>query len=93
MRQVIDTINNSKLFAACAVLLTSMGGKYIAADIGKWEEEILQHPVTRRLMVGLTCYLATRDVLISLFVTFLYLLLTKRNKLFEPIPTAETKYR
>ena len=91
MRHIIEGINNSKIFVAFAVLLTSLGGKYIAHELSEQEEKIFASPAARRMMVGLTCYLATRDILISVIVTFVFVLYTSKGKLFDKAPAPEVR--
>ena len=81
--KILEDISNSKILIGCALLLSNVGGKYIAMDLSKREDKYLQHPLTRRVIIFLTVLLTTRDILISVLITLLFVLLTKRGQLFE----------
>ena len=83
MKKVLEEISNSKVLLGCALLLSNVGGKYISMELSKREDKLLQHPLTRRVIVFLTVLLTTRDILISILITLIFLLLTKRGQLFE----------
>ena len=81
--KLLEDLSNSKVLLGCALLLSNVGGKYISMELSKREDKLLQHPLTRRVIVFLTILLTTRDILISVLITLLFLLLTKRGQLFE----------
>lgn len=82
-KKILEDISNSKVLIGCALLLSNIGGKYIAMDLSKREDKYLQHPLTRRVIIFLTVLLTTRDILVSILITLLFVLLTKRGQLFE----------
>ena len=83
MKKVLEDLSNSKVLLGCALLLSNVGGKYISMELSKREDKMLQHPLTRRVIVFLTVLLTTRDILVSVLITLVFLLLTSRGKLFE----------
>ena len=83
MQEILDWMSNSKVLIGCAILLTNVGGRFIPLDLSKREEKLLKSPFARRLIIFLTVLVTTRDILISLIVLLLFLLFTKRGKIFE----------
>jgi hypothetical protein len=68
MMELLDWMSNSKVLIGCAILLTNVGGRFIPLD---------------RLIRVRPVLVTTRDILISLIVLLLFLLFTKRGKIFE----------
>lgn len=83
MDSIINILNNSKFLAGVAILLTNIGGRYLSLELSKKEDKFLQQPYVRRLIIFCVAFMATHDVLISLIITLIFIIVIKRNKLFE----------
>lgn len=68
-------INNSKIFAACAMIMMNIGGKYIQMDLPKSLDTIFQNIWMRRLVIFAIAFVATRDVRTAFFITLLFILI------------------
>lgn len=73
----LDVLQDDKMFLGLAILLSNIGGRYIMMELGDREEEILKSPWFRRLVLLLMIFVATRDIVVSVVVTLIFLLLTK----------------
>ena len=83
IHKAVDSLNQSKVLAGVAILLSSLGGKFLSQELSKSEDNMLQGAIARRVIVFACVFLATRDVLISAIVTLLFMIFVKRGKLFE----------
>ena len=83
MEALLNLLNNSKFLAGVAILMSNIGGRYLNLDLTKKEEKFLQQPLTRRLLIFFVAFIATRDIVVSLIITLLFIIIIKRNKIFN----------
>ena len=67
--QKINALNQSKVFAGILMILMNLGSKY------ETQEEFLSNIVIRRIVVFVVAFIATRDIIISLILTGVFILL------------------
>lgn len=73
--QKINALNQSKVFAGILMILMNLGSKYIALELSETQEEFLSNIVIRRIVVFVVAFIATRDIIISLILTGVFILL------------------
>ena len=73
--QKIYKLNQSKLFAGILMILMNLGSKYIALELSETQEEFLSNIVIRRIVIFVVAFIATRDIIISLVLTGVFILL------------------
>tara|TARA_Y200000002_G_C22638473_1_gene645805 strand:+ start:697 stop:1083 length:387 start_codon:yes stop_codon:yes gene_type:complete len=73
--QKINSLNQSKVFAGILMILMNLGSKYIALELSETQEEFLSNIVIRRIVVFVVAFIATRDIIISLILTAVFILL------------------
>ena len=73
--QKINKLNQSKLFAGILMILMNLGSKYIALELSETQEEFLSNIVIRRIVIFVVAFIATRDIIISLVLTGVFILL------------------
>lgn len=73
--QKINSLNQSKVFAGILMILMNLGSKYIALELSETQEEFLSNIVIRRIVVFVVAFIATRDIIISLILTGVFILL------------------
>ena len=73
--QGILHINGSKWISGLVMLFLNLGSKYIPVELSKRQEQILNHPIVRRLMVFTIFFTSTRDVVVSFILTGLYIII------------------
>ena len=71
----INQLNHSKLFAGILMILMNLGSKYIALELSETHEEFLSNIVIRRIVIFVVIFIATRDIIISLVLTAVFILL------------------
>ncbi len=70
---ILFELSNNKIFGGCILLLTNIGGKYLAIDFPKNLDSIFsQFFFLRCLVLFSVFFMATRDIKISLFLSLLF---------------------
>lgn len=73
---VINMLNNSKLFAGLVMIVLNIGSKYITIKLTKAQEAFLKHVIAREFLVFAICWMGTRDVLMALILTGIFIFCT-----------------
>jgi hypothetical protein len=66
---VIESINSSPLFAGIMVLLLNVGSRFVIEDISKTQQEWFSNQLMRRLVIFAICFMATKDIVVSITLT------------------------
>ena len=72
---ILTVLNQSPYLSAISMLMMNLGGRYMFMDISKAQESILKNAVFRRLTLFCIFYVATRDILISIMLTTIFIIL------------------
>ena len=67
MRDLISSLNNSKLLMGLAMLLLNVGSKYIEIGLSRTQEEALRNALGRELLIFAVVFTATRDIITSVW--------------------------
>ncbi len=79
--KAMQTVNNSKFFAGLVMLMINIGSKYITIELSKTQEAYLKYTLARQLLIFSLIWMGTRDVVISLVLTAVFIVLA--NYLFN----------
>ena len=71
----ILTLNNSKFVAGITMLIVNLGSKYLANELSDSQEALFTHTVIRRFVLFTVVFMATRDLLVSLALTAVFIVL------------------
>ncbi len=74
---ILSSLNNSKLFAGCVMLLMNLGARHIATDVPKSVENMFKYPLIRLFFVFSVVFISTRDTKISILITLIFILFFK----------------
>ena len=75
---ILLNLSNSKLFSGCIMLLTNIGGKYLAQEMPSNIEKLFQNNfLLRNLVLFSVFFMATRDIKISILLSFLFFIIIK----------------
>tara|TARA_E500000178_G_scaffold355470_1_gene428214 strand:- start:1083 stop:1454 length:372 start_codon:yes stop_codon:yes gene_type:complete len=98
LNKLINNLNNSKYMAGIAMIMLNIGSKYIMMELSETQEEIMANKIFRRFIIFTVCFIATRDVVVSLILTGVFVILVsnlfnenskyciiKKNKTFKQI--------
>lgn len=73
----LQMLNNSKLFTGLIMICLNIGSKFITVKLTKSQEEFMKNYVAREILIFAVCWMGTRDILISIFLTTLFFIITE----------------
>jgi hypothetical protein len=76
-RNAVKALNHSKLFAGVIMLLMNIGSRYIQVKFSKSQEAFLKNYVVREVLIFAVCWMATRDIYLSIILTASFFVLTE----------------
>ena len=68
---VINSINQNKFMVAFSLILLNIGSKYINLNFTKGQE-ILIKSISREILIFAISFMASRDIIVSLIITFVF---------------------
>ena len=71
---LISSLNSSKYFSGALMILMNLGSKYVGLELSEFQDEFLSKKFIRRIIVFTIFFIATRDIIISLILTFLFII-------------------
>ena len=71
---IISTLNGSKYFSGILMILMNLGSKYVGLELSEFQEEFLSKKLIRRIIIFTIFFIATRDVIISLILTAIFII-------------------
>jgi len=93
----LDQINKSKLFAGLAMLMLNIGSKYIVIELSPNQEAYFRNNIARQMLIFAIAWIGTRDILISLYITAAFTILTQfllnENSYFCVLPKSLQKMK
>jgi hypothetical protein len=73
----VKGLNNSKLFAGIIMLIMNVGSRYIQVKFTKTQETFLRNYLLREVLIFSVCWMATRDLYLSIILTASFFVLTE----------------
>jgi len=74
VNNVVQNLNNSRLFAGCMIIVLNIGSKYVNIKLSKSVEAYLKYTFSKQVMVFAIAWMGTRDIYIALFIATLFTL-------------------
>ena len=71
---VLGVFNTNLYFVGIMMLILNLGGRFIAMEITKEQEGFFQHPWVRRFLIFVVLFVATRNLIISFWLTVIVVL-------------------
>ena len=71
----MDNVSKSPALIGLAVLIINLGGRYLATDISRYDEKVLNNKIMKKLTIFSIAFLSTRDIRYSVIIVFLYSIL------------------
>lgn len=71
----ISSLNQSKFFAGIIMLILNIGSKFITVEFSESQETYLRNAMGRQLLVFSICFVATKDLIIALALTAVFMIL------------------
>jgi hypothetical protein len=73
----IMDLNNSKYFAGFVMILLNLGAKVVTVQFSKSTQEYLKGGLSKHVFVFSMAWMGTRDIYISLILTFAFIILSE----------------
>lgn len=71
----LRSLNNSKFFAGIVMLTMNIASKHITIELSKSQEAYVKYSLGRQILVFAVLWMGTRDVVIALILTAVFILL------------------
>jgi len=71
---ILGAFNGNLYFVGLMMLILNLGGRFIAMEITKEQEGFFQHPWVRRFLIFVVLFVATRNLMISFWLTIIVVL-------------------
>lgn len=73
---MLKFINNNKLIAGLGMIVLNLYSKYVVFDLSKSQQEFIKNTLTREIMIFLVAFVGTRDLILSLALTAIFIVLS-----------------
>jgi hypothetical protein len=71
----LQIFNTNPYFIGIMMLLLNLGGRFLGMEITKQQEQFLQHPWVRRILIFTVLFVATRSITVAFWTTVTVVLL------------------
>jgi hypothetical protein len=72
---MLQALNQNPYFIGMMMLLLNLGGRFISLEVTKQQEQFLQHPWVRRVLIFTVLFVATRNLWVAFWATLAVILL------------------
>ena len=73
--QAVFSLNSNPYFIGTMMLLLNLGGRFIAMEMTKSQEQFFQNPWVRRLLIFTVLFVGTRNVIVAFWMSIIIILL------------------
>jgi hypothetical protein len=73
----LHSLNNSKVFTGVMMIIMNIGSKYITVKLSPSQEAYFRNNVARELLIFVVCWMGTRDLIVSIFLTASFYVLSQ----------------
>jgi hypothetical protein len=70
----LHVFNTNQYFIGIMMLVLNLGGRFISLEVTKKQEQFLQHPWIRRLLIFTVFFVATRNIWVAFWLTITVIL-------------------
>lgn len=70
----ITTFNTNPYFIGIMMLFLNLGGRFLMMEVSKEQEQFFQNPWTRRFLIFIVCFVATRSIITAFWLTIIAVL-------------------
>jgi hypothetical protein len=75
LENTVQYLNNSTVFAGVMLLLLNVGSRFIVHELSHNDDEYSSNLILRRLTIFAVCFVGTKDFLISVILTAVFVIL------------------
>ena len=81
--QSSQLLNENKYFIGLSMILVNIGSRYIIDDLNNDHRNLIRNEYVRKIFIFCVFFMSTRDILISLILTIIFIILIKEIFNFE----------
>lgn len=70
----LQIFNNNPYFIGLMMLILNLGGRFISLEVTKKQEQFLQHPWVRRILIFTVLFVATRNIWVAFWATLTFVI-------------------
>ncbi len=70
----LNIFNTNPYFIGLTMLILNLGGRFLSLEVTKKQEQFLQHPWVRRLLIFIVIFVGTRSIYVAFWGTLLVVL-------------------
>lgn len=70
----LNIFNTNPYFIGLTMLILNLGGRFLSLEVTKKQEQFLQHPWVRRLLIFVVIFVGTRSIYVAFWGTLLVVL-------------------
>jgi len=70
-----DQLSENKIFIGLLMIMVNVGARFIIEELSDEHREIAKGDVFRKIVIFASVFMATRDIIISLIVTLIFVIL------------------
>jgi len=71
---ILTRLNNSKYFSGIVMILLNIGSKYVSLELSEAQQQFLNHPIIRKLLVFTIFFVATKDIVVSVILSTIFII-------------------
>ena len=68
---ILQVFNTNPYFIGLMMLILNLGGRFISLEVTKKQEQFLQHPWIRRILIFTVLFVATRNIWVAFWMTLI----------------------
>ena len=72
---ILHLFNSNPYFIGLTMLMLNLGGRFIGLEVSKQQEQFLQHPWVRRVLIFIVLFVGTRNIWVAFWATLVVILL------------------
>ena len=76
-------LNENKYFIGLSMILVNIGSRYIIDDLNNEHRNLIRNEYIRKIFIFSVFFMATRDIIVALFLTILFVIFVKELFNFE----------
>lgn len=76
LHKTAANINQSKIFAGLVIITLNIASKFVTFKLSKTQESYLKYTFSKNILVFAFTWMGTRDVLVSVIMTLIFILFT-----------------
>ena len=71
---ILTQLNSSKYFSGIVMVLLNIGSKYVSLELSEAQQQFLNHPIIRKLLVFTIFFVATKDIVVSVILSTIFII-------------------